>query len=109
MTTEFLTDLQAVSGYEKRLTAMPTVMRMWAKPPEVPAERVVWLASSETDGKTGVFVSQMGPVTMAGGALREGLRRLLRRPAEDTPMSVQTLPAALPLTNRRGPGTGQKS
>ena len=108
MTTEFLTDLQAVSGYEKRLRAMPTVMRMWAKPPEVPAEKMVWLASSETDGKTGLLVSEMGPAMMAGGALREGMRRLLRRPAEETPMSVQTLPATLPLPNRRGPGSGEK-
>ncbi len=108
MTTEMLTDIQVVSGYEKRLDVMPTILRMWAKPPEVPAEKVVWLASSETDGKTGLIVSQMGPVTMAGGALREGVRKLLRRPAEDMPMSIHPLPATLPLPNRRGPGTGQK-
>jgi NAD(P)-dependent dehydrogenase (short-subunit alcohol dehydrogenase family) len=105
MTTNFLTDLQAVAGYEKRLKVMPTIMRMWAKAPEVPAEKVVWLASAATDRKTGLFVSEMGPRSMAGGALREGVRRLLRRPASDTPMSVQTLPATLPLPSRRGPGT----
>jgi glucose 1-dehydrogenase len=109
MTTEMLTDVQVVSGYEKRLQVMPTILRMWAKPPEVPAEKVVWLASSATDGKTGLIVSQMGMGTMAGGALREGVRRVLRRPAQDAPMAVQTLPATLPLPNRRGPGTGQKS
>jgi NAD(P)-dependent dehydrogenase (short-subunit alcohol dehydrogenase family) len=108
MTTDFLTDLTAVSGYEKRLKAMPTIMRMWAKPPEAPAEKVVHLASAETDGKTGLFVSEMSAASMAGGALREGARRLLRRPAEDTPMTVQILPATLPLPNRRGPGIGQK-
>ena len=108
MTTDFLTDLTAVSGYEKQLKVMPTIMRMWAKPPEVPAEKVVYLASSATDGKTGLFVSEMGPATMAGGALREGVRRLLRRPAEETPMTVQVLPATLPLPNKRGPGIGQK-
>ena len=108
MTTDFLTDLTAVSGYEKRLSAMPTVLRMWAKPPEVPAEKVVHLASSETDGKTGVFESEMSPVTMASGALREGMRRLFRRPAKEVPMTVQVMPASLPLPNRRGPGIGQK-
>jgi NAD(P)-dependent dehydrogenase (short-subunit alcohol dehydrogenase family) len=105
MTTDFLTDLQAVSGYEKRLRVMPTILRMWAKPPEAPAQKVVWLASSATDGKTGVFVSASGPANMAGAALREGVRRLMRRPAAEIPMSVQTLPATLPLPNRRGPGT----
>jgi NAD(P)-dependent dehydrogenase (short-subunit alcohol dehydrogenase family) len=108
MPTEMLTDLQVVSGYEKRLEVMPAILRMWAKPPEIPAERIVWLASSATDGKTGLIVSEMGPANMAGGALREGVRRLLRRPAEDAPMSVQTLPATLPLPNRRGPGAGEK-
>jgi glucose 1-dehydrogenase len=106
MSTEMLTDVEVVSGYEKRLQVMPTILRMWAKPPEVPAEKVVWLASAATDGKTGLIESQMGPVSMAGGALREGVRRVLRRPAEDQPMKVQTLPATLPLPNRRGPGIG---
>ncbi|MGE5603493.1 MAG: SDR family NAD(P)-dependent oxidoreductase [Nitrososphaerales archaeon] len=106
MTTDFLTDLQVVSGYEKRLKVMPTIMRMWAKPPEAPAEKVVWLASAATDGKTSLFVSEMGMATMAGGAVREGVRRLLRRPAPETPMSVQAVPATLPLPNRRGPGIG---
>ena len=108
MTTDFLTDLTVVSGYEKRLEVMPTIMRMWAKPPEAPAEKVVHLVSAATDGRTGLFVSEMGPVTMAGGALREGVRRLLGRPAEETQVNVQILPATLPLPNRRGPGIGQK-
>lgn len=106
MTTEMLTDVEVVSGYEKRLQIMPAILRMWAKPPDVPAEKAVWLASPATDGKTGLIVSQMGLVGMAGGALREGMRRVLRRPAEDMPMSIQTLPATLPLPNRRGPGIG---
>jgi hypothetical protein len=87
---------------------MPTIMRMWAKPPETPAEKVVHFASAATDGKTGLFVSEMNAVSMANGALREGVRRLFRRPLEETPMNVQILPATLPLPNRRGPGIGQK-
>ena len=101
MSTDFLTDLQAVSGYEARLNAMPTIIRMWAVPPEVPAQRVVWLASSATDGKTGLSLSEMGPVKMLGGALREGWRRLLRRPAPALEMKVTVVPAALPLMRRR--------
>lgn len=108
MTTDFLTDLTAVSGYEKRLRVMPTIMRMWAKPPEIPADKVVYLASAETEGKTGLFLSEMNTVRMASGALREGARRLFRRPVEETPVTVQILPATLPLPNPRGPGIGQK-
>ena len=101
MSTDFLTDLQAVSGYEKRLNAMPTIIRMWATPPEVPARKVVWLASSATDGKTGLSLSEMGPGKMLGGALAEGWRRLLRRPAPPLEMKIAVVPAALPLMRRR--------
>jgi NAD(P)-dependent dehydrogenase (short-subunit alcohol dehydrogenase family) len=101
MSTEFLTDLQAVSGYEKQLNAMPTIIRMWATPPEAPARRVVWLASSATDGKTGLSLSEMGLGKMLGGALREGWHRLLRRPAPPLEMKIAVVPAALPLMRRR--------
>ena len=57
MSTEFLTDLQAVSGYEKRLNAMPTIIRMWATPPEAPARKVVWLARAG-DGRQDRAVAQ---------------------------------------------------
>lgn len=108
MTTELLTDVQVVSGYEKKLDVMPTILRMWAKPPEAPAERVAWLASPATDGKSGLIVSEFGMLQMAGGALREGVRRVLRRPVPDAPMSIQSVSATLPLPNKRGPGIGQK-
>lgn len=101
MRTDFLTDLMAVSGYEKRLNVMPTIIRMWAVSPEAPARRVVWLASSATDGKTGLILNEMGPLQMAGGALREGFRRLTRRPAPPIDLKVAVIPAALPLQRRR--------
>ncbi|MCX6030888.1 MAG: SDR family NAD(P)-dependent oxidoreductase [Chloroflexi bacterium] len=101
MTTDFLTNLTAVSGYEKRLNAMPTIIRTWATPPEAPAQRVVWLASSATDGKTGLSLNEIGPGKMLGGALREGWRRLLRRPAPPIDMKIAVIPAALPLARKR--------
>ncbi len=108
MRTDFLTDLTAVSGYEKRLSVMPTIIRMWAVPPAVPARRVVWLASGATDGKTGLILNEVGPGRMLGGALREGFRRLTRRPAPPLDMKIAVIPAALPLPNRRGPALGEK-
>jgi len=42
----------------------------------------------------------MEPVQMLGGALREGLRWLLRRPAPPVNMEVTVIPAALPLPDR---------
>jgi NAD(P)-dependent dehydrogenase (short-subunit alcohol dehydrogenase family) len=100
MSTEMLTDVTAVSGYEGDLKAMPTILRMWAKPPEVPAQKVVWLASAATDGKTGLLVNAMTRSLMLSGALREGWRRLARQPAPPTEMHVATVAAALPLPPR---------
>jgi glucose 1-dehydrogenase len=100
MSTEMLTDLTAVSGYESRLQAMPTIIRMWAKPPERPARKIVWLASSATDGKTGLEINEMTRGLMLSGALREGLRRLTRQPAAPIDMHVATVAAAIPLPPR---------
>jgi glucose 1-dehydrogenase len=101
MTTDMLTDLTAVSGYEGGLKAMPTIVRMWAKPPEVPAQKIVWLASSATDGKTGLEINEMSRGILLAGSLAEGWRRLLRRPAPPLEMKVAVIPAALPLMRRR--------
>ena len=100
MSTEMLTDVTTVSGYESDLKAMPTILRMWAKPPEVPAQKVVWLASSATDGKTGLLVNAMPRRVMLSGAFREGWRRLMRQPEPPTEMKVAVIPAALPLMRR---------
>lgn len=108
MTTDFLTDLAVVSGYEKRLSVMPAIIRMWAAPPERPARRVVWLASPATDGKTGLVLNETGPAQMLGGVLREGFRRLTRRPAPPLDMKITTIPAALSLPERRGPAAGSQ-
>jgi glucose 1-dehydrogenase len=94
MSTDFLTRLEAVRGYTARLKVMPTIIRMWATPPDVPAARAVWLASSATDGRTGLEVHEMSTARMAGGALREGLRRLAgNRPTEK--LEIVEVPPAL--------------
>ncbi len=68
MSTDFLTRLEVVEGYERRLRVMPTIIRMWSNPPEVPATRMVWLASSATDGRTGIELHQMGRLALLTGA-----------------------------------------
>jgi NAD(P)-dependent dehydrogenase (short-subunit alcohol dehydrogenase family) len=71
MLTDLLTDVDVVSGYEEKLKVFPTIIRMWAKPPEMPARKAAWLASSATDGQTGKLVSVMSTRLMLGGAIRE--------------------------------------
>lgn len=91
MLTDLLTDVDVVSGYEDKLKVFPTIIRMWAKPPEMPARKAAWLASAATDGQTGKLVSVMSTGLMLGGAIQEGWRRITgKKPAGNVRM--RTIP-----------------
>ncbi len=92
MTTEMLTRVEVVEGYESRLKAMPTILRMWANPPEVSAERMVWLASAATGGQTGLDVRTLSPLSMIGGMVGEGLRRLTGKQEAPIEVSLKSIP-----------------
>ena len=92
--TELLTEAEVLAGSEHRLDVFPTVVRMWAKPPEVAARKLVWLVSAATDGQTGKIVSVSSPAVFLGGALREGVRRLLRQPAPPSLVRRKVVPRA---------------
>jgi glucose 1-dehydrogenase len=90
--TELLTDVEVIEGSEARLSRFASVLRMWAKPPEAAARKAAWLASSATDGKTGLILNLFSPGQMLGGAAREGLSALLRRPATPIDVHLKTIP-----------------
>jgi len=94
MTTDFLCHVSAVAGFEGQLRSLETVIRVLAFPPEVTSRRAVWLASAASDGRTGLVVRTTSTGMMLGSALREGLRRLLRRPAQQLDVTVDVVPAA---------------
>lgn len=100
--TDLLRKVEVVAGYEERVKPLKTVMRLWANPPEVPAGKALWLASSATDGRTGLDIRVLGTAGMVGGVLREGWRRLMRRPAAPIELSVTSVPAAISLPNAQG-------
>jgi len=89
--TDLLTQVEVIEGSEERLKSFPTVVRMWAKPPEIPAQKVVWIASPATDGRTGLLISMFSPWTMLQGALKEGIRSLRKRPAPDMEIHIQKI------------------
>lgn len=89
--TDLLTQVDVIAGSEGKLKNFPAVVRMWAKPPEVPAQKTVWIASSATDGKTGLLISLFSPWVMLGGALRELPRKLFRRPAADPDIKMKVI------------------
>jgi len=76
--TDMLQNLHFIEGYEHRLHALRMVNRMFGNPPEVPAQKAVWLASSASDGKTGLYAGAYGPGMLVKGLFRE-LFRLIRR------------------------------
>jgi len=89
--TDLLTNVDVIAGSEPLLKGFSTVVRMWAKPPEVPAQKVVWIASSTTDGKTGLVISIFSPFVALQGAAEEGLRRLTRQPVKDAEIKLRTI------------------
>ena len=89
--TDMLDQVEAMAGYEERVRPLETVARMWGNPPEVPAERAVWLASSATDGRTGLEVRVLRPTVIVGGLLHELGRRLMRRPVPPSTMTVASV------------------
>jgi glucose 1-dehydrogenase len=89
--TDLLTDVEVIRGCEDRLKIFPTIVRMWAKPPEIPVKKMVWLASPATDGKTGLLVNFFSPWLMLNGAIREGLRSLLKKPVPPTSVRIKSI------------------
>ena len=87
--TDLLTDVDVIEGSEDRLKNFSTVIRMWAKPPEFAAQKAVWIASEATDGKTGLLISLFSPWMMLSGALKEGIRSILKQPAPDTEIKIK--------------------
>ncbi|MBN1964655.1 MAG: SDR family oxidoreductase [Anaerolineae bacterium] len=92
--TDLLRRPIALAGYEERLNALSWVLRLWGNPPEVPAQKAVWLASSATDGKTGLDVRVGGGMALLGGVMREGLRRLTGRAEPPVELDVTVIPPA---------------
>lgn len=99
--TELLTQVEVIAGSEGRLKIFPTIVRMWAKPPEIPAEKVVWLASAATDGKTGLLVNLFSPWSALRGAVKEGMRILLKKPVPEIGYNMQVVPSDLDSKNNQ--------
>jgi NAD(P)-dependent dehydrogenase (short-subunit alcohol dehydrogenase family) len=103
MDTDLLTKIVTFENHEKRLRSfMPFLIRAAGKKPEVAARKVLWLASSATDDRTGLDISFGSQFTVLFGFLREGLRSLFNLPARPVKMNVQIIPSALkPLDHKR--------
>ncbi|MBI1276697.1 MAG: SDR family NAD(P)-dependent oxidoreductase [Anaerolineaceae bacterium] len=95
--TDMLRQVDSLAGYEHKLKALSTIIRLWGNPPEVPAERALWLASSATDGKSGLVEKVLGRKRIFGGLLREAGRRVRRAAKPDTRLTIITIEPTMPL------------
>jgi NAD(P)-dependent dehydrogenase (short-subunit alcohol dehydrogenase family) len=87
--TDLLTNVEVVEGSQRRLERFPAVVRLLARPAEIPAQKAVWLASAATDGKTGLLVSLTSPLGMFARLLSAPLHRS-EAPVE---IRIKTIPA----------------
>jgi glucose 1-dehydrogenase len=95
METELLTDIVTFQENEKRLrNFMPFLIRAAGRKPEIAAQKLLWLVSAATDGKTGLDISVNPEFAFLLGFLREGVRNLLRLPARPINMNINIIPSA---------------
>jgi len=95
MDTDLLTEIVTFENHEKRLRGfMPFLIRAAGRKPGVPARKALWLASSATDGRTGLEISVGSPFSFLTGFLREGLRSLFHLPASPVEINVKTILSA---------------
>lgn len=89
--TDLLRSPSAIAGYEQKLNPLKTVMRLWANPPEIPAQRALLLVSPATDGKTGLEVNILGRRALIMGMVREVARRLTGRKVPPINLDITTV------------------
>lgn len=95
LNTDLLTDIITFKEHEERLLRiMPLLVRAAAKEPEIAARKALWLASSATDGRTGLDVHMGSRPAFLLGFLRESLRSLVHLPARPVEMNVKIIPSA---------------
>lgn len=99
--TDMLRKVKVVEGYENRVAALGTIIRMWGNEPSIPAEKAVWLASSATDGKTGLVVSVFGRVQMIKGLINEGIGRLMKRDLEEIDIEITPIKPEKPFNGKK--------
>lgn len=90
--TDMLTQVDVIEGHEHRLKVFPAVVRILGRTPDYPARKAVWAASSATDGKTGLLINSFSLRGALQGVVKEGLRRVTRRPAEIPEIHMRSVP-----------------
>ena len=89
--TEMLTQVDAIAGFEEKVLPLNTVVRFLGNMPEVPAQKVVWMASSASDGKNGLVVNFLSFGRMMAGVGKELWRWITRAPITTPTIKVRVM------------------
>lgn len=95
--TDMLGQVQALSGFEKKVNPLRFVAALWGNNADVPAQKALWLASDATNGKTGLMLTVLTTGFMLGRLLSTGLRWLLRAPLEMMELNITSVEPAIEL------------
>jgi glucose 1-dehydrogenase len=89
--TDMLSNIAAVSGYEKKLNPLRYVTMLWGNEAAVPAQKALWLASSATDGRNGLQVSVLTTYFKISRLVKQAFRWLARKPSELMDLNITTI------------------
>ena len=92
--TDLVTEVDAIEGMQERLKNFPVVLRLFAREADVPARKAVWIASSATDGKTGLEISVSSTGTVVSSLMREVWERMLRKHSPEPKVNIKPIPPA---------------
>ena len=87
--SEMLTQVDVIDGFQDKVLPLNSVIRFWGNPPEVPAQKVVWMASSATDRRNGLMVNFLSFGQMMLGVGKEIWRWITRAPITTPTIQVR--------------------
>ena len=93
--TEMLSQVEAVSGFENRLNPLRYVTLLWGNEADVPAQKALWLASSATDGKSGMQVTVLTTWFKLSRLFTTLLGRLKKQPEKLMELNVTSVEPAI--------------
>ena len=93
--TDMLSQVEAVSGFENRLNPLRYITLLWGNEPDVPAQKALWLASSATDGKSGMQVTVLTTWFKLSRLFTTLLGRLKKQPEELMELNVTSVEPAI--------------
>ncbi|MFN8382259.1 MAG: SDR family oxidoreductase [Anaerolineales bacterium] len=93
--TEMLSNVHAVSGYEAQLNPLRFVAMLWGNDVDVPSQKALWLASSATDGKSGLMVNVLTTQLMLSRIIALPFRKLFSNPAKLLDLNITSVESAV--------------